>query len=99
MDITPNFDASFPAQSVAYTGTAGSTSGWTTQPAGVLVWSTTDCYVAVGNSVTATSNDMPLPAYTPITITNPDINKNGLCRVSAIQISAGGTIYAKPVSQ
>jgi hypothetical protein len=97
--LNPCSDASLAAQSVAYTGTAGSTSGWSYGPTCVLVWATTDCYVRVGNGATATSADLPLPSYTPIEIRIPNPAGAGatLWRVSAIQISAGGTIYAKPM--
>ena len=80
---------------VAYTGTAGSTSTFKPGPSSVLVWATTDCYVVVGEGVTATSSDTPIPAYTPFWF--PVSQGTGApWRVSAIQISAGGTIYAKP---
>ena len=82
--------------SITYTGTAGVTTTFSNCK-GVLVWATTDCYIRVGVGVTATSADMAFPANTPVTIADPD---GGVVpfRVSAIQISAGGTIYAKPVA-
>ena len=95
--LRPLNDAGFAAQSVAYTGTAGSTTGWNAGPQGVLVWSTTDAYIRVGNGVTATTADTPLPANTPVPFTVPQ-GTGGLWRVSAIQISAGGTLYAKPIN-
>ena len=95
--LRPLNDAGFAAQSVAYTGTAGSTTGWNAGPQGVLVWSTTDAYIRVGNGVTATTADTPLPAYTPVPITVPQ-GTGGVWRVSAVQISAGGTLYAKPIN-
>jgi len=36
--LNPCTDASFGAQTVAYTGTAGSTTGWNYGPNKVLVW-------------------------------------------------------------
>jgi len=100
--LRPLNDAGFATQSVAYTGTAGSVTGWNAGPQGVLVWCTSDAYIRVGNSVTATSADTPLPANTPVPIYVPqpgDAGGNGgTWRVSAIQISAGGTMYAKPIN-
>lgn len=89
-------DASFTARSVAYTGTAGSTSTWPVGPTAVVVWATTDAYIRVGVDVTATTADLPLPAYTPVLLRVPD--EGDPWRVSAIQISAAGTVYAKPVN-
>jgi hypothetical protein len=95
--LRPLNDSGFATQSVAYTGTAGSVTGWPAGPQGVLVWCTTDAYVLVGNGVTATSAATPLPAYTPVPITVPE-GTGGVWRVSAIQITAGGTMYAKPIN-
>ena len=100
MDIIINHDANYPAYSVAYTGTAGNTTAWNVDGQGVkgvFLWSTTDCYVRVGTSAVATSADLPLPAYTPITLPINRVDVIETFRVSAIQISAGGTIYAKPI--
>lgn len=95
--LRPLNDSGFATQSVAYTGTAGSTTGWNAGPQGVLVWSTTDMYVRVGEGVTATSADTPIPAFTPVPITVPP-SVSGIWRVSAIQVSAPGTLYAKPIN-
>ena len=95
--LNPLARATFPAQSVAFTGTAGSTSGWPAGPEGVMVWSTEPCYVAVGEGVTATTSDTPIPAFTPIPFKIPT-GTSGLWRVSAIQISSGGTVYCKPMN-
>ena len=95
--LRPLNDAGFAAQSVAYTGTAGSTTGWNAGPQGVLVWCTTDAYIRVGNGVTATTADTPLPANTPVPFAVPQ-GTGGLWRVSAIQVAAGGTLYAKPIN-
>jgi len=87
--------ASSAAQTQTYTGTAGVTG--TFMPAkAVLVWTTSDAYVKVGEGVTATVADIPIPAYTPYLITVPP-GTGSPWRVSAIQISAGGSVYAKPV--
>lgn len=95
--LRPLNDAGFATQSAAYTGTAGSVTGWNAGPQGVLVWSTTDAYIRVGEGVTATTADTPLPAFTPVPITVP-AGTGAVWRVSAIQISAGGTVYAKPIN-
>jgi len=97
--LNPCKDASFAAQTTTYTGTAGSLTGWTYGPNKVLVWTTTDAYISVGNGVTATTGSTPIPAYTPVEIMVPDPAGAGASkwRVSAIQISAGGSVYAKPM--
>ena len=95
--LRPLNDAGFATQSAAYTGTAGSVTGWNAGPQGVLVWCTSDAYIRVGNSATATSADTPLPANTPVPIYVPE-GTGGVWRVSAIQISASGTLYAKPIN-
>lgn len=99
MILNPCTDASFAAQSVAYTGTAGSTAGWAYGPTDVLVWATTDAYITVGNGVTATTSMTPIPAYTPVLMRIPNPAGAGatLWRVSAIQVASGGTVYAKPM--
>jgi hypothetical protein len=95
--LRPLNDSGFATQSVAYTGTAGSVTGWNAGPQGVLVWCTSDAYVLVGEGVTATSAATPLPAGVPVPIFVP-AGAGGVWRVSAIQISAGGTLYAKPIN-
>lgn len=95
--LRPLNDSGFATQSVAYTGTAGSVTGWPAGPQGVLVWSTSDAYILVGEGVTATSAATPLPANTPVPVFVPP-GTGSTWRVSAIQISAGGTLYAKPIN-
>ena len=95
--LRPLNDAVFAAQSVAYTGTAGSTTGWPAGPQGVVIWSTTAAYVRVGEGVTATTSDTPIPANTPIPFFVPG-GTGAPWRVSAIQVSSGGTVYAKPIN-
>ena len=101
--LRPCMDASYGAQSVAYTGTAGTTAAFNPGPQGVLVWCTTDAYIRVGEGVTATTADTPIPAGTPIPFTVPPASTNsygssGPWVVSAVQISSGGTLYAKPIN-
>ena len=97
--LNPAQDAAFAAQTITYTGTAGVTAGWTYGPTRVLVWATTDAYIKVGNGVTATTASTPLPAFTPVEFSIPQPPGAGSAkwRVSAIQISAGGSVYAKPM--
>lgn len=95
--LRPLNDAAFAAKSVAYTGTAGVTGTWPAGPQGVLVWCTTDAYIRVGEGVTATTSDTPIPAGTPVPFfVTP--GTGAPWRVSAIQVAAGGTLYAKPIN-
>lgn len=94
----------FSAQTTTYTGTAGTVTGWpfAGQPLAVLVWSTSDAYIAVGSGVTATTTNTPIPAFTPVKFKVPANTSAGdgaatTWTVSAIQISAGGSVYAKPL--
>jgi hypothetical protein len=95
--LNPLADTVFPAATVTFTGTAGSTSTWSAGPQGVVIWSTTPAYVVVGEGVTATTASTPIPAFTPIPFVVPS-GTGALWRVSAIQVSAGGSIYCKPVN-
>lgn len=76
-------------QSVAYTGTAGTISnavGAQTRIVRVVV--TTAAYVTIGGSPTATSSDVYMPANVP------DYFKiNPGEKVSAIQVSSGGSLH------
>lgn len=95
--LRPLNDTDYPARTVAYTGTAGSTGTWNPGPQGVVVWATTPCYVTVGVGVTATSASTPIPAYTPIPF-YVEPGTSAPWRVSAIQVSSGGDIYCKPIN-
>ena len=95
--LNPLNDATFPALSVAYTGTAGSTATWQAGPQGVVIWSDQACYVAVGVGAVATTASTPIPANSPIPFKVPE-GTGAPWRVSAIQVSTGGTVYAKPVN-
>ena len=96
--FNPCNDAAYPAKTVAYTGTAGSTGTWPPGPGSVLVWCDTAAYVRVGEGVTATTSDTPLPANTPVPFKIPLMLTGGPWRVSAIQIGTAGNLYAKPMS-
>ena len=96
--LRPLNDPAFAAQSAAYTGTAGSTTGWNAGPQGVLVTCTTAAFVRVGEGVTATTADTYVPANTPIPFFVPR-GTGAAWRVSAIQVASGGTVYAKPINK
>jgi len=95
--LNPLADTNFPTRSITYTGTAGVTSTWSAGPEGVMVWSDQACHVLVGEGVTATTASTPIPPFTPIPFKIP-ANVSGQWRVSAIQVSTGGTIYCKPIN-
>lgn len=95
--LNPMADANYPARTASYTGTAGSTTAWPAGPQGVVVWSDQACYILVGEEVTATTSSTPIPANTPIPFKVPE-GTGAPWRVSAIQVSTGGTVYAKPVN-
>jgi hypothetical protein len=96
--LNPLSKANFPAQSVSYNSTAGSTTGWNAGPEGVMVWSDQPCYVEVGENAVATTSSTPIPAFTPIPF-KVAIGTSGIWRVSAIQLSSSGTVYAKPINK
>jgi len=96
--LKPLSKVDFPAFSANYTGTAGNTSVWNAGPQGVVVWSDQACYVEVGEGAVATTASTPIPPFTPIPFALP-LTVSGVWRVSAIQISTGGTIYCKPVNK
>jgi hypothetical protein len=88
----------FPAKTASYSGTAGSTGTWDAGPEGVVIWCTSEAYVVVGEGVTATTGGTPIPANTPIPFKVPQ-GTGAPWRVSAIQVSSSGTVYAKPINQ
>jgi hypothetical protein len=95
--LNPLSKADFPAKSVTYTGTAGDTGTWAAGPQGVVVWSDQACYIEVGEGAVATTASTPVPPFTPIPFKVP-AGAGGQWRVSAIQVSTGGTVYAKPIN-
>ena len=96
--LTTLSDVQFPARFIPYTGAAGNTATWAAGPQGVMVWCTTDAYVAVGEGAVATVASIPLPANVPVPLTVPKDN-GGEWRVSALQISVGGAVYCKPINK
>jgi hypothetical protein len=81
-------------QSIAYTGTAGTIANAITVGSyKVRVCSTSACYVVIGSSPTATAAGMYLPADTVEYFTCSPGEK-----VSAIQLSAAGTLHVTEIS-
>jgi hypothetical protein len=81
-------------QSVAYTGTAGTVANTIT--AGVQkvrVCATSACYIAIGVSPTATTAGIYMPADSVEYFTVAAGEK-----VSAIQLSAGGTLHVTEIA-
>jgi hypothetical protein len=97
--LNPCDQTTYPSYSVAYTGTAGNTTAWAPGPQGVLVWSDQACYVEVGVAAVATTASTPIPPFTPIPFVLPTDTSGAPWRVSAIQVSTGGTIYCKPINR
>ncbi len=84
-------------QSVSYTGTAGTiTNALPPDTTAVWVWTTTDACVKVGTSPTATTADFPIPANVPVVLP-VQVKDTSAIKVSAIQITAGGTLYVCPI--
>ena len=100
--LRPLMDAAFGGKSVAYTTSAGTTGTWPAGAQGGVVWCTSDAYVIVGEGVTATSTATAIPANTPIPFYIPQPGGGGGTgapwRVSAMQITTAGTLYAKPIN-
>jgi hypothetical protein len=94
--ICPLNDTQYAATTTTYTGTAGTLAGWPAGPRGVYVVCTTAAYVRVGEGVTATTADLYVPASVPVVIDVPRGTKS-TWTVSAIQVAAAGSVYAKPV--
>jgi hypothetical protein len=95
--LNPLSKTDFPAKTVAYTDSADATGTWTAVPQGVVVWSDQACYIEVGEGAVATASSTPVPPFTPIPFKVPQ-GTGSLWRVSAIQVSTGGTIYCKPIN-
>lgn len=85
------------SQNATYTGTAGTTSTFPPGPNAVLVWCSTACFVKVGEGVTATTSDVPLPGNVLVWLPVPP-GTGAPWRVSAIQQSSGGSVFAQPTN-
>lgn len=81
-------------QSIAYTGTAGTiANAVNAHTRAVRVVSTSACYLAFGQAPTATSAGVYMPADRP-----EIFMVSGGEKVSAIQVSAGGTLHVTELS-
>lgn len=96
--LKPLTQTDYPGRTVAYTAAAGNTTAWEPGPQGVIVWSTTPCYVEVGVGAVATTASTPIPAFTPIPFVVPP-GTGAPWRVSAIRVSEDGAVYCKPVNK
>ena len=96
--LNPLSKADFPGRTASYTGSAGNTADWNPGPEGVVIWSTTACYVEIGPGAVATTASTPIPALTPIPFYLP-MGTGAPWRVSAIQVSSAGNIYCKPINK
>ena len=97
--LNPLDKTEYPAYSVAYTGTVGNTTAWLPGPQGVVVWSDQACYIEVGVGAVATTGSTPIPPFTPIPFALPLDNTGAPWRVSALRVSADGTVYCKPINK
>jgi hypothetical protein len=95
--LNPLSKSDFPARTASYTGSAANTATWAAGPQGVVVWSDQACYIEVGEGAVATTASTPVPPFTPIPFKVPQ-GAGGQWRVSAIRVSADGTVYAKPIN-
>lgn len=81
------------SKTVAYTGTAGTTAALTEEATSLRLLSTTDCFVEIGTDPTVVANTgMYLTAFVPEYVHV----KDGPMKVSAIQVSSGGSLYVTP---
>ena len=90
--LNPLSKADFPGRTASYTGTAANTADWNPGPEGVVIWSTTPCYVEVGPGAVATTASTPIPFYVVMGTGAP-------FRVSAIRIADDGVVYCKPINK
>jgi len=96
--LKPLIGALFPTVTVAYTGTAGNTATYPAGPNSVWVLCTSSAFVLVGEGAVATAaNGIPVAANVPVCLEVP-AGTGAPWRVSAIQMSAGGSVYAHPLA-
>ena len=96
--IIPYDDLNFPARSAAYNSAASATATWNAGPIAVIVYTTSDGFVAVGENAVATTSSTPFVAFVEKIIKVPP-GTGAAWRVSAIQNTASGTVFAKPCTQ
>ena len=94
--FNPLSDAVYPGKDVSYTGSAANSSAWPVGPEGVLIWASTDCYVAVGEGAVATSSSKCIPKDTLVPFKVPS-GTGAPWRVSAIHVATNGVLHAKPL--
>jgi hypothetical protein len=95
--LNPLSQTGFPAKTASPAATAGATGTWPAGPQGVVVWCDQACYVEVGEGAVATASSTPIPPFTPIPFKVPQ-GTGAPWLVSAIRVSADGTLYAKPIN-
>ena len=95
--LNPLSKSDFSARTASYPDSAANTATWAAGPQGVVVWSDQACYIEVGEGAVATTASTPIPPFTPIPFKVPQ-GAGGQWRVSAIRVSADGTVYAKPIN-
>jgi hypothetical protein len=95
--INPLSDASYPARSASYTGTAGAVAEYPPGVQAVLITVTTAAYVTVGEGVTATTASTYVPANIQVKFKVP-AGTGAPWRVSAVQVSSTGYVHTKPIS-
>jgi hypothetical protein len=81
---------------VAYTGTAGTSAASPAGCQGCYVLCTTDAFIEITpTGVAAVANTgLYLPAFIPFVFASPgEPNNTSTFKVSAIQVSAGGSLY------
>jgi hypothetical protein len=82
------------SENISYTGTAANGAATITHIRQVRVVATTDCWVAIGPSATATTSSTFLPAFVP-----EYFRVGGGERVSAIRDVTSGTLNVSYLSQ
>ena len=94
MDQKQTYGRPYPGKSVkvTYTGTAGTTTALPDTTSAVRLLATTDCFIEIGLTPTAVADTgMYLVANIP-----EYFQAQPNCKVSAIQVSSGGTLYVTP---
>lgn len=96
--LRPLNDATYAGKTAAFTGTVGVCGPFASGPQGVLVTVDSAAYIRVSSDgTTATVADTFVPANTPIAFYAEQSNNNAFS-VSAVQVTAGGNLYAKPIN-
>lgn len=77
-------------ETVSYTGTAANGAVLPDQTSWVYGYATTDCFVVVGDTATATTTAVPVMAFWPTWIPVAQPQKGNVNRVSAIRKASSG---------